>query len=108
MRFGGPSAAAAGSSAVEEDARNVRRVKCYPQSVLCDALRISLLSRAILGTDNSVPPRISLRLIMAQRLPVASGDPVEVPYDFAAAHGQLRFQLLGSLHARSVNVCKSE
>src|ERR1043165_3168623 len=69
---------------------------------------LSLLSCAIFRPDNSVPPRISLGLIMAQRLPVSSGDSVEVPYDFAATNGQFRFEFLCSLHAGSVNVCKSE
>src|SRR5690349_7279824 len=44
---------------------------------------LSLLSGSIFRPDNSVPPRISLGLAMAHRRPVASGDSVEVPYDFA-------------------------
>src|SRR5437773_7649442 len=69
----------------------------------------ALLSRSDRVAYGPVPTRITLSVVMrAEFIPIFAGDAVQVVDHFAVAYGQLAEEFLIAVHARSVDIHKTE
>ena len=60
------------------------------------------------SSDDSVPCRIALRTVVAERLPVTPTPAIKSPHNLSITRGQLAIQFLRTLHPRPIHIDKSE